>query len=286
MRILITNDDGITAPGLKAAEDIALAVAGPKGEVWVVAPESEMSGVAHCISYTKPMRLNPLGPRRFAVDGTPADCVIVALKHLMKDRLPDLVLSGVNRGHNVAEDVVYSGTVGGALESALHGVRAIALSQAYGPEIVAADDMFEAARRSGPEAVRRVLDLPWDDGAAYGLFYNVNFPPVPGDRVRGIRMAPQGRRPEGAFRVQENVAPNGRTYFWLAHGRGNTESAEGTDAREIGHGWVTVTPLRADLTAGDMMATAEAALGSRALGAAEEPGPEPVVDAVATRSGT
>lgn len=268
MRILITNDDGITAPGLKAAEDIAHQVAGPSGEVWVVAPESEMSGVSHCISYTKPMRLNPLGPRRFAVDGNPADCVIVAVKHLMVDTPPNLILSGVNRGHNVAEDVVYSGTVGGAMEGVLHGFRAIALSQAYGPAIIDADDLFEAARRSGAEAVRRVLALPWDDQDPYALFYNINFPPVPGDKVRGIKAASQGRRPHGAFRVQENVAPNGRTYFWLAHGRGNDESAPGTDAREASEGFITVTPLRADLTAADRLGAVAEGLGAPELGAA------------------
>ena len=265
MRILITNDDGVTAPGLKAAEEIAAEVAGPGGEVWVVAPEMEQSGVAHCISYTKPMRLVPLAERRYAVDGTPADCVIVALKHLMAETPPDLILSGVNRGHNVAEDVVYSGTVGGAIEGVLHGFRAVALSQAYGPATIGEDDLFAAARRAGAEAVRRVLDLPWDEGAPYGLFYNVNFPPVPAARVRGVRAATQGRRPNGAFRVQEQVAPNGRTYFWLAHGRGNHESPEGTDAREAGEGWVTVTPLRADLTAHERLEATARALGPAPL---------------------
>ncbi|HKK36964.1 MAG TPA: 5'/3'-nucleotidase SurE, partial [Paracoccaceae bacterium] len=234
MRILITNDDGITAPGLAAAEAIAAEVAGPDGEVWVVAPEMEQSGVAHCISYTKPMRLVPLEDRRWAVDGSPADCIIVALKHLMAETPPDLILSGVNRGHNVAEDVVYSGTVGGAIEAVVHGFRAIALSQAYGPATANEADMFGAAKAAGADAVRRVLDLPWDEDAAYGLFYNVNFPPVPAAKVKGVRAAAQGRRPNGAFRVQEQVAPNGRTYFWLAHGRGNHESPEGTDARETG----------------------------------------------------
>ncbi|MDF2231869.1 5'/3'-nucleotidase SurE [Albimonas sp. CAU 1670] len=260
MRILITNDDGITAPGLRAAEDIALALAGPKGEVWTVAPESEQSGVAHCISYTKPMRINPLGPRRFAVDGSPADCVIVALSHIMADCPPDLILSGVNRGHNVAEDVVYSGTVGGAIEGTLARVPSIALSQGYGPDNLELDDMFEGARRAGPDAVRRVLEMPWEPKADYGLFYNINFPPVPGDRIQGIRAANQGRRPGGAFKVQETVAPNGRSYFWLAHARGNELAAEGTDARGTAEGWITVTPLRCDLTAHDRLAEVEAAL--------------------------
>ena len=123
MRILLTNDDGISAPGLAVAEEIAAALAGEMGEVWTVAPAFEQSGVAHCVSYVRPMRLERLGPRRFAVEGSPADCVLAGLHEILKDTPPDLVLSGVNRGHNVAEDTLYSGTVGGAMEGALHGVR-------------------------------------------------------------------------------------------------------------------------------------------------------------------
>ena len=210
------------------------------------------------------MRINPLGPRRFAVDGSPADCVIVALSHIMADCPPDLILSGVNRGHNVAEDVVYSGTVGGAIEGTLARVPSIALSQGYGPDNLELDDMFEGARRAGPDAVRRVLEMPWEPTADYGLFYNVNFPPVPGDRIQGIRAANQGRRPGGAFKVEETLAPNGRAYFWLAHARGNELSPEGTDARGTAEGWITVTPLRCDLTAHDRLADVEAALAGDA----------------------
>ncbi|MGG7566372.1 5'/3'-nucleotidase SurE [Rhodovulum sp. DZ06] len=261
MRILITNDDGITAPGLKAAEDIAHELAGPEGEVWVVAPESEQSGVAHCISYTKPMRLNQLGPRRFAVDGSPADCVICAVKHLMADCPPDLVLSGVNRGHNVAEDIVYSGTVGGAMEAAIHRFPAVSLSQYYGPNNLGLDDTFEASRRHGAAAVRKVLKMGFGQRSdPYQLFWNVNFPPIPGDQVRGMRAARQGARPGGAFQIRQDVAPNGRTYFWLTHGKGNIESRPGDDARECAEGWVTVTPLRADLTSEDDLSAAAAAL--------------------------
>ncbi len=261
MRILITNDDGVIAPGLKAAEDIAEELAGPDGEVWIVAPESEQSGVSHCVSYTKPMRLNPIGPRRFAVDGSPADCVIAALHHIMVATPPDLILSGVNRGHNVAEDVVYSGTVGGALEGALHRVHSIALSQYFGPGNISLTDSFEAARRHGVETIRRVLEAPWGDVDDYKLFYNINFPPLPANEVRGTRAAVQGRRAGGAFRVEPTQAPNGRTYFWLSHGKGNKESAPGADAHECADGWITVTPMRADLTAADQIAAVTRALG-------------------------
>ena len=151
MRILVTNDDGIGAPGLKVAEAIAAELAGPSGAVFVVAPAFEQSGVAHMVSYVRPMRIERLEDRRFAVEGSPADCVLAGLYEVMKDARPDLVISGVNRGHNVAEDTVYSGTVGGAMEAALHGVRAAALSQYYGPPGEDRADPFDAARTHGAE---------------------------------------------------------------------------------------------------------------------------------------
>ena len=186
MRILITNDDGISAPGLAVAEEIAATLAGPDGEVWVVAPAFEQSGVAHCISYVRPMRLERLGPRRFAVEGSPADCVLAGACEILRDTPPDLILSGVNRGHNVAEDTLYSGTVGGAMEGALHGFRAIAMSQYYGPPSPGSDP-FDAAREHGAAVCRRLIDSAlWND-RPYGLFYNVNFPAAA--RERGPRLA-------------------------------------------------------------------------------------------------
>ena len=128
MRILITNDDGINAPGLKVLHEIATDLAGASGEVWTVAPAFEQSGVAHCISYTHPMLIAEMGPRRFAAEGSPADCVLAGLHDVMNGTPPDLVLSGVNRGNNSAENTLYSGTIGGALEAALQGIPAIALS--------------------------------------------------------------------------------------------------------------------------------------------------------------
>ena len=256
MRILITNDDGITAPGLAVAEAIAAEIAGPHGEVWTVAPEMERSGVSHCISYTRPMRLVELGGRRFAVEGNPADCVILALHHLMGAHPPDLVLSGVNSGHNVAEDAVYSGTIGGAMEAALQGVRAIALSQFYtrGPQ--APKDRFDPARAHGADAVRRVLSCPW----GRDLFYNVNFPAVRPEAVRGLRLADQGRRSEGVFDCVEASSPSGRRFFWLAHRTRNASAAQGTDAALCAEGWITVTPMRPRIAAEDQFEAAREAL--------------------------
>ena len=165
MRILITNDDGINAPGLKVMHDIATALAGSDGEVWTVAPAFEQSGVGHCISYTHPMMVSQMGERRYAVQGSPADCVLVGVHDVMKDALPDLVLSGVNRGNNSAENAVYSGTVGAAMEAALQGVPAIALSQYYGPANRDLDDQFEAARVHGLDTLKRLLDKGvWTEG--------------------------------------------------------------------------------------------------------------------------
>jgi 5'-nucleotidase len=177
---------------------------------------------------------------------------------VLKDTPPDLILSGVNRGHNVAEDTVYSGTVGGAMEGAIHGLKSIALSQYFGPG-ARTDDMFGAARVHGAAVCRRLLASADWTGPPFSTFYNVNFPAVPAEDVRGMRATFQGARP-ASFGVQPQVAPNGRTYLWLTHGRGNEETAPGSDSRECHDGYVTVTPLRADLTAHDLVAPLAEAL--------------------------
>ena len=256
MRILITNDDGITAPGLKVAEAIAHEIAGEDGEVWVVAPEMERSGTSHCISYTKPMRLVQLEERRFAVEGNPADCVIVGIHHVLREFAPDLIISGVNSGHNVAEDAVYSGTIGGAMEGALQGIRSIALSQFYSRADHAPAERFDPARAFGVEAVRRVLACPWESD----VFYNINFPAYTPDRVQGFAAAPQGRRSAGIFNCVEQLSPSGRQYFWLAHRTANESAGPGSDAAMGAEGWITVTPMRPELTERDMMSAVRSAL--------------------------
>src|SRR6056297_3186348 len=192
MRILITNDDGINAPGLAVLHDIATELAGPNGEVWTVAPAFEQSGVAHCISYTRPMMISRMEERRYAAEGSPADCMLAGLHDVMKDPPPDLLLSGVNRGNNSAENALYSGTLGAAMEAALQGLPAVALSQYYGPDNKNLDDQFEASRHHGLETLRRILDRGVWTRDDYGIFYNVNFPPVPAAQVQGTRVTPQG----------------------------------------------------------------------------------------------
>lgn len=258
MRILITNDDGINAPGLKILHKIATELAGGAGEVWTVAPAFEQSGVGHCISYTKPMMISEMGPRRFATEGSPADCVLAAVHDVMPDYPPDLVLSGVNRGNNSAENTLYSGTIGAALEAALQGLPAIALSQYYGPANGTLDNPFEAAAQHGVDVVRRILSHSPCTGDGYRLFYNVNFPPVAGADVKGIRLAPQGLRPGTGFSTEPHMSPSGRRFLWIKGGNQQISTATGSDADVNLAGFVSVTPMRADLTAHDSFTALEA----------------------------
>lgn len=260
MRILITNDDGIHAPGLKVLEAIAAEIAGPAGEVWTVAPAFEQSGVGHCISYVHPTMIAELGPRRFAAEGSPADCVLAGLYDVLHDTPPDLVLSGVNRGNNAAENVLYSGTIGGAMEAALQGLPAIALSQYYGPRNLTLENGFEAARAHGAEVIRKLLaNGHWDEDD-YRVFYNVNFPPLPAADVLGTRVTTQGFRRETRFGVEPHVAPNGRRFLWIKGGRQDVPTEPGSDAHANLGGYISVTPMRADLTAHDRLDTLRAAL--------------------------
>ncbi|MEC8015304.1 MAG: 5'/3'-nucleotidase SurE [Pseudomonadota bacterium] len=253
MRILITNDDGISAPGLAVLEQIAQAVAGPDGEVWTVAPAFEQSGVGHCISYTRPFMLSQLSERRFAAEGSPADCVLAGLHVVMKDALPDLVLSGVNRGNNSAENALYSGTLGGAMEAALQGIPAMALSQYFGPQNANIENPFEAAAHHGAELIRAILETQPSEAADYRLFYNINFPPVPAASVKGRRISHQGFRRGSHFSAEEQTSPNGRRYLWIRGGNQHVETAPGTDASQNLDGYISVTPMRADLTAHDAL---------------------------------
>ena len=254
MKILITNDDGISAPGLKALEQIAAEVAGPGGEVWTVAPAFEQSGVGHAISYVKPVMLSEFGPRRVACEGTPADCVMAALHYVMPDR-PDLVLSGINSGNNSGENTLYSGTIGAAIEATLQGIPAIALSQFFGPETKALDDPFDSAAVHGAEVVRQILKAnTWDPDRDYRLFYNVNFPPVSAAKTLGRRVAMQGFREGAAFTVSSQVTPHGRNYLWARGSEQHHPSGAGTDVAANLDGYISITPMRCDLTAHERLA--------------------------------
>ncbi|PZO66730.1 MAG: 5'/3'-nucleotidase SurE [Paracoccus denitrificans] len=261
MRILLTNDDGINAPGLKVLEEIAAQIAGPDGEVWVVAPAFEQSGVGHCISYTHPTMLAELEPHRWAAEGSPADCVLAAVGDIMGKGRPDLILSGVNRGNNAGENVVYSGTIGAAMEGALHGIPSIALSQYSGPRTAELADPFEAARTHGMRVVQSILDHGhWGADDDYKIFYNVNFPPVAAADVAGVRVCPQGRRYESDFGVVPHLSPSGRRFVWIQGGPQHVQATPDSDVTLLHDGMISVTPLRADLTCRASMDGLRAAL--------------------------
>jgi 5'-nucleotidase len=252
MRILVTNDDGIHAPGLKAAEAIARALS---DDVWVVAPETDQSGVSHSLTLSDPLRLREISERHFAVKGTPTDCVIMAVKNILGDHVPDLVLSGVNRGQNVADDVTYSGTVAGALEGTVLGIRSIALSQGY----AAADrgsTRYETAVTLAPPLIKRLsaTDLP------KGTLLNINFPALPAEEVKGVRVTVQGKRDQAFLEVDRRVDGRGFPYYWLTFSRRPFELKDGTDLMALREGYVSVTPLQLDLTDHAALRLVEAAI--------------------------
>lgn len=249
MRVLVTNDDGIAAPGIKVAESIARQVAGEDGEVWTVAPEADRSGVSHSLTYTSVVALHELAERRYATTGTPTDCVILGSKVVMAKKPPDLVLSGVNYGRNVAEDAAVSGTVGGALEAALRSIRGIALSQSYGPKSDM-DDPWAPACEHGAEVVNRLLSL----GYPGNLGFNVNFPALPRGQTKGIRLTRLGSRGGSPMQPIEAATPRERgRFFWYAYDPINLGEADDTDLALCAQGWITVTPIHNDLTAYDWM---------------------------------
>ncbi|MGB8930654.1 MAG: 5'/3'-nucleotidase SurE [Anaeromyxobacteraceae bacterium] len=233
MRILLSNDDGVHAAGIRA---LAAAFAGD--EVWVVAPDREQSASSHAISLHRPLRLHELSPRRWSVDGTPTDAVYVGLHHVLKGQRIDLVVSGINHGPNLANDVHYSGTVAAAMEGALLGVNALAISLAAPPP----HDFTEAARFAATLA-RLVAASPLTPGT---LLLNVNVPAGP---VRGFRVAPLGKRTYGNA-VVEKVDPRGRRYYWIGgEGGAQNEDIPGSDCNTVlVDGLASVTPLRLDST--------------------------------------
>ena len=240
LRILVSNDDGIHAPGLEISEQIARSLS---DDVWVVAPETEQSGASHSLTLTLPLRIRKIGSRRFAVQGTPTDSVMMAIVHLMKDHPPDLVLSGVNRGFNVADDVTYSGTVAAAMEGTALGVPAIALSQSFGNREDPGEN-WQCAAVHGPALIRRLVDVGWPAG----VLLNINFPDLPPDKVTEVAVTAQGTRDQSMLRIDERVDARGNTYFWIGFKRIFSDPAQGTDLRAVHEGRISVTPLHLNLT--------------------------------------
>jgi 5'-nucleotidase len=240
MRILVTNDDGINAHGLTVCEEIARKLS---DDVWVIAPEYDQSGVSHSLSINDPLRLRELGERHFAVKGTPTDCVIMGARHVLP-KPPDLVLSGVNRGRNAAEDVLYSGTVAGAQEAAVLGIPAFALSLAHS----AANKHhphWETPIQHAPEIIARVLK----EGIPRDVLINVNFPDCPPDAVKGVAVSAQGKRDQQLLHIDPRHDGRGNPYYWIAYMRGGRPTGrDGTDLYALADNRIAITPLRLDLT--------------------------------------
>ena len=238
-RVLLVNDDGIDAPGIKLLEELVREIA---PDVWVVAPDEERSGSSHSISLTVPVRIRRVDDRHFAIKGTPTDCALLAIWELMKDAPPTVLISGINRGANLAEDITYSGTAAPAMEGAILGVRSIALSQVF---TLGGEPHWDTSRRFAPPILRELLQCHWDAGT----FVNVNFPDVPPDQVSAVRITTQGQRPPGSFRPERRIDGRHIPYYWirLAYRDGDIEA--GTDLEAMRDKAVSITPMQMDLTA-------------------------------------
>lgn len=247
MRILLTNDDGIHAPGFAVLEEIARTIS---DDIWIVAPTEEQSGAGHSLTLTQPLRLRQLGDKRFAVSGTPTDAVMMGINLVMKDNPPDLLLSGVNRGANLAEDVTYSGTVSAAMEGALAGVASIALSQCYPREAMGDGVEFAVARQWGGKILGQLANYAMPEKT----LLNINFPAVAPDAVAGVKVVDQGMRDYGRLRIVGNADPRGFPYYWFGLGPMAGTPGHSTDLEAVDDGYIAITPLHLDLTHHQSMA--------------------------------
>jgi 5'-nucleotidase len=232
-RILVTNDDGVRSDGIHALADALR----PLGEVTVVAPLIEASAIGHALTLRRPLRLEQMSEGIYAVDGTPTDCVNIAMTTVFKGK-PDLVVSGINKGWNLGDDITYSGTVSGAFEAALLGVAGIAVSLQYTGDTTF--DFGESARAAHLVA-RSVLEK----GLPARTFLNIN---VPKGQTKGFRVTVQAKR-NHLTKVNERIDPRGRRYFWIEEGQNDWEPHDRSDYQAVRDGYVSVTPLQPDLTA-------------------------------------
>jgi 5'-nucleotidase len=258
MRILVTNDDGIHAPGLVSAEKIARALS---DDVWVVAPEIEQSGASHSLTLSLPLRLREIESKRFAVSGTPTDCVMMACAQILKDKPPGLILSGVNRGSNLADDVTYSGTIAGAMEGCALGIPSIAMSQSYGFE-EGYQVRWRCAETHGPAVVRKLVAAGWPED----VLININFPDVEPADVKGVDICSQGKRDMQTANLERRIDLRGNPYYWIGFKRVRSNPPAGTDLHAIYNKRIAVTPLHLNLTEFRVMEQMKQKLGSIPLG--------------------
>lgn len=254
MRILLTNDDGIHAEGLESLEKIARTLT---DDVWIVAPEYEQSGASRALTLADPLRVRKVAARKWAVTGTPTDCVMLGIRNLVEGAPPDLVLSGVNRGQNIAEDVTMSGTVAGAIEGMALGIPSIALSQsmlAFHDEVI---PFWETAETYGPGIVKRLIEIGWPKD----VIMNVNFPSRPPEEVTAVEVTRQGFRDMHIRKAERRTDLRGRDYYWMGFSGQLSNPAEGTDLKATYEGRISVTPLHIDLTHNETVHALKGLLG-------------------------
>ncbi len=231
-RILLTNDDGIQSNGLIKLEEALREI----GDVYVVAPASEMSGASHSLTLARPLRIRQIDERHWSVDGTPTDCVTLALNKIFPaDEIPDVCVSGINHGGNLGDDASYSGTVAGALEATILGVPGLAFS------LVTRERFdFREAAQFAVVAVQKVLA----EGLPEGTLLNIN---IPAKEIKGVRVTRQGIKNARPV-ISEHIDPRGKPYFWIGEEYFNNSAADGTDYNAIDQGYISVTPLKSDMT--------------------------------------
>jgi 5'-nucleotidase len=239
MRILLTNDDGIHANGLELLEEIARQFS---DEIWIVAPETDQSGLAHSLTLNEPLRLRKISDKRYALKGTPTDCVIMGVRELMSEP-PDLILSGINTGQNIGDDITYSGTVAAAMEGTLLGIKSIALSQAYDWSDGQRAINWETTSVHGPDLVRKILALD----VPHKTLININFPNCLPDDVAGVEITRQGSFDHGLF-MEKRFDGRSYPYYWLRFGREVPKQRDGSDIVALNENRISVTPVKLDWT--------------------------------------
>ncbi len=240
MRVLVTNDDGMDAPGLEVMEEIARSIS---DDVWMVAPLQEQSGQGRAITVSEAVRVDQRAEKRFRIEGTPTDCVVLGIEHILGDKKPDLILSGVNAGQNVGEDTSQSGTVGACIQGMILGVPGIAFSQTKGFR-KGKGLAWDTARHFGPKVLKRLLETGWPDD----VVMNVNFPDCEIEDVQGVEITSQGMRDFPIINSEKRTDPRKRDYYWLSHGGPKSDPPAGTDLRCIYEDKISISPLHVDLT--------------------------------------
>ncbi len=251
MRILVTNDDGINAPGIKILVKIAKSLS---DDVWIVAPEREKSGAGHSLTLTEPLRMRKVSARKYAVQGTPTDCVMLAVNQVFENQVPDLLLSGINKGANMGEDVTYSGTIAACMEGTLLGIPSIALSQSFANRRIM---HWPTAEANAPGIIRKLVATGWPKE----VLMNVNFPDVPQNQVKGLEVVPQGKRDYSNLEIHQRIDAREQPYYWIGFRPVKGKPRRNSDLGAVEAGYIAISPLHLNLTEKRALKSLKAAMG-------------------------